>query len=107
MKINLECIDASLCIYANKINIPSEEVAKITQAWADGHTVVVSFNRWYGSEVKIEIKSVNNATQIAWWENDITKEWGKIARYLTRGQLPEEWIQIVEDMGREKGHVCI
>lgn len=107
MKINLECIDASLCIYANTINITSEEVAKITRAWAEGHAVVVSFNSWYGSELKIDIRSVNNATQIAWWEKDITMDWRKIAQVLSKGQLPEEWIQIVEDLGREKGHVCI
>lgn len=102
--IELECIDASFCIYANKINIPSEEVAKITRAWAEGHTVVVAFNSWYGSELKIDIRTVNNATQLLRWERDITKDWKKIARNLTKGQLPQEWLQIIENIGHENRH---
>lgn len=107
MKINLECIDASLRIDVENINIQIENVKKITRAWADGHTVVVSFNRWYGSEVKIEIKSVNNATQVAWWENDITKEWLRISRILLQQQLPAEWLQVIDEIRRVNGHVSI
>ena len=107
MKINLESIDASLCIYVNKINIPSEEVAKITHAWAEGHAVVVSFNSWYGSELKIDIRTVNNATQLQRWEEDITRDWRKIAKVLIKGQLPQEWLQVIEEIRHVKGHVCI
>ena len=109
MKINLECIDASLCmyVYANNIKISAEDVAKITRAWADGHIVVVSFNQWYGSELIIDIRTVNNATQIHHWEKNITWEWRKIAQLLSKGQLPKEWLQVIDEIQHGKEHVCI
>ena len=97
MKINLECIDTAIRIDVDNIKIDLKALNRLTNAWAEGHAVVVNILIMLHGSPVINIKTINNRTQMQSGDIDITSKWRAIASILVKQHVPDEWLQLIND----------